>query len=87
MLSVTGETSVSRDVGPGAGEFMLCEKCREREATVHVTVVTPESVLERREFCESCAPTPDQMKEEAIRTFLSDKRRRETSGEKSTDEI
>ena len=66
---------------------MLCEKCLEREAAVHLTVVTPDRVLQRREYCDACALTPDEMKEEALRTFLSDKQQGELPGEESNDKV
>jgi protein-arginine kinase activator protein McsA len=65
---------------------MLCEKCHQKEATVHFTVLTPEKILQRRDFCDACAPTPDQMKEETLKTFMGEKGDA-PPGERSNDEV
>lgn len=65
---------------------MLCENCQKQEATVHLTVLTPEKILQLRDFCDACAPTPDQMKEEALKTFLGEKGG-SAPDEKSNDEV
>jgi hypothetical protein len=43
---------------------MLCEICHKREATVHLTSVTPDEVLGHRHVCEVCFPVGTMSKQE-----------------------
>jgi protein-arginine kinase activator protein McsA len=39
---------------------MLCERCKEREATVHITTVSPSTGdAEKHNFCETCFQQTD----------------------------
>jgi protein-arginine kinase activator protein McsA len=49
---------------------MLCELCHQQEATVHITNLTPDKILGKSHFCASCAPSNEQMKQEALKQFL-----------------
>ncbi len=53
---------------------MLCEICRKREATVHLSSCTPgEAVVRHRDFCESCVPfgsMSDEEQADALRKLL-----------------
>jgi protein-arginine kinase activator protein McsA len=42
---------------------MLCDKCHQREATVHLRFVDGEKML-KKDLCEVCGPTKDQMKQD-----------------------
>ncbi len=51
---------------------MLCEICRKREATVHLSLCMPGG-LDHRDFCEVCFPFESLSKEErevAIRKLI-----------------
>jgi hypothetical protein len=43
---------------------MHCDICHKREATVHLTSVTPDEVLGRRNLCEVCFPAGTMSKQE-----------------------
>jgi len=43
---------------------MLCDICHKREATVHLTSVTPDEVLGHRDLCEICFPFGTMSKQE-----------------------
>jgi len=39
---------------------MLCERCHEREATVHITnIFGPTGETKKQDFCEACATDPE----------------------------
>src|SRR5580658_3844066 len=48
-------TKVAHACGPR--QDMLCERCQEREATVHLTLVlSPADEVTRHDYCQSCYP-------------------------------
>ena len=50
---------------------MLCEKCHQREATVHLTFMFGGKML-KKDFCETCGPTEDQMKQDPSKALGAD---------------
>jgi hypothetical protein len=42
---------------------MLCHKCHQREATVHLTFISGEK-MQKKDLCEVCAPTKEQIKQD-----------------------
>ena len=64
---------------------MLCELCHQREATVHITNLTPDKILGKSHFCVICAPSKEQMKQEALKQFLKTKSPDTKSGQKPDD--
>ena len=50
---------------------MLCDKCHQREATVHLTFMFGDKML-KKDFCEVCGPTEDQMRQDPSQVLGAD---------------
>jgi len=50
---------------------MLCDKCHQREATVHFTIMFEEK-MHKKDFCEVCAPTEEQMMQDPSKALGAD---------------
>ena len=50
---------------------MLCDKCHQQEATVHLTFMLGEKML-KKDLCAICAPTEKEMKQDPSKAFGAD---------------
>ena len=66
---------------------MLCEICQQREATVHITNLTPDRILGKSHFCAVCAPSKEQIKQETLQQLLKSNWPDIASGQKPHDDV
>ncbi len=50
---------------------MLCEKCHEQEAAVHITCIS-KGEMKKLSLCVVCAPAEEQMKQDPIKALGAD---------------
>ena len=50
---------------------MLCNKCHQREATVHLNFMFREKIL-KKDLCAECAPTEEQMRQDPAKALGAD---------------